>query len=103
MTTVAGNLDDYLEFGGDISSVNSVAVLPDQAGKITNILVNVGDIVKKGQVIAYVNPLRAGAVYNDSPVTSPIAGRITSLPTTVGSTVAEFSDCNCCFNRRSRS
>lgn len=91
LTTVAGNLDDYLEFGGDISSVNSVAVLPDQAGKITNILVNVGDIVKKGQVIAYVNPLRAGAVYNDSPVTSPIAGRITSLPTTVGSTVAQSS------------
>lgn len=91
LTTVAGNLDDYLEFGGDISSVNSVAVLPDQAGKITNILVNVGDTVKKGQVIAYVNPLRAGAVYNDSPVTSPIAGRITSLPTTVGSTVAQSS------------
>ena len=34
LTTSAGNLDDYLEFGGDISSVNSVAVLPDQGGKI---------------------------------------------------------------------
>ncbi len=91
LTTVAGNLDDYLEFGGDVSSVNSVAVLPDQAGKITNILVSVGDMVKKGQTIAYVNPLRAGAVYNDSPVNSPIAGRITSLPTTVGSTVSQSS------------
>ncbi len=87
----AGNLDDYLEFGGDIASVNSVAVLPDQGGKITNILVSVGDLVQKGQTIAYVNPLRAGAVYNDSPVNSPISGRITSLPTTVGSTVAQSS------------
>ena len=87
----AGNLDDYLEFGGDIASVNSVAVLPDQGGKITNILVSVGDLVNKGQTIAYVNPLRAGAVYNDSPVNSPISGRITSLPTTVGSTVAQSS------------
>ena len=52
LTTAAGNLDDYLEFGGDISSVNSVAALPDQGGKITNILVNVGDMVNKGQVIA---------------------------------------------------
>lgn len=89
--TVAGNLDNYLEFGGDVASVNSVAVLPDQGGKITNILVGVGDLVRKGQTIAYVNPLRAGAVFNDSPVNSPISGRITSLPTTVGSTVGQTS------------
>lgn len=87
----AGNLDDYLEFGGDIASVNSVAVLPDQGGKVTNILVNVGDLVQRGQTIAYVNPLRVGAVYNDSPVNSPISGRITSLPTTIGSTVGQSS------------
>lgn len=89
--TVAGNLDDYLEFGGDVASVNEVMVLPDQAGKITNVLVKVGDMVKKDQVIAYVNPLRAGVVYNDSPVRAPIAGRITSLPVTVGSTVSQSS------------
>ena len=91
LTTTAGNLDDYLEFGGDIASVNSVAVLPDQGGKVTNILVSVGDMVKKGQTIAYVNPLRVGAVFNDYPVNSPISGRITSLPTTVGSTVGQSS------------
>ncbi|MBR4600123.1 MAG: efflux RND transporter periplasmic adaptor subunit, partial [Treponema sp.] len=56
--TVKGNLDDYLEFGGDVASVNEVMVLPDQGGKITNILVKVGEMVKKDQVIAYVNPLR---------------------------------------------
>ena len=89
--TVAGNLDDYLEFGGDVASVNEVMVLPDQAGKVTNILVKVGDMVKKDQVIAYVNPLRAGVVYNDSPVKAPISGRITSLPVTVGSTVSQSS------------
>ncbi|MBQ0051857.1 MAG: efflux RND transporter periplasmic adaptor subunit [Treponema sp.] len=91
LTTSAGNLDDYLEFGGDIASVNSVAVMPDQAGKVTNILVSVGDMVSKGQTIAYVNPLRVGAVYNDNPVNSPISGRITSLPATIGSTVSQAS------------
>ncbi len=91
MITKAGNFDDYLEFGGDIASVNSVYVMPDQAGKVTNVLVSVGDIVSKGQTIAYVNPLRAGAVYNDSPVKSPISGRITSLPVTIGSTVSQSS------------
>ncbi|MBQ4378800.1 MAG: efflux RND transporter periplasmic adaptor subunit [Treponema sp.] len=89
--TVEGNLDDYLEFGGDVASVNEVMVLPDQAGKITNVLVKVGEMVKKDQVIAYVNPLRVGVVYNDSPVKAPITGRITSLPVTVGSTVSQSS------------
>lgn len=89
--TVAGNLDDYLEFGGDVASVNEVMVLPDQAGKVTNVLVKVGDMVKKDQVIAYVNPLRAGVVYNDSPVRAPISGRVTSLPVTIGSTVSQSS------------
>lgn len=88
---VSGNLDNYLEFGGDVESVNSVAVLPDQAGKVTNILVGVGDMVRKGQTIAYVNPLRVGAVYNDNPVISPISGRITSLPAQVGATVSQSS------------
>lgn len=91
MVTKAGNFDNYLEFGGDIASVNSVSVMPDQAGKITNILVSVGDMVSRGQTIAYVNPLRAGAVYNDSPVKSPISGRVTSLPATLGATVAQSS------------
>ena len=89
--TVEGNLDDYLEFGGDVASVNEVMVLPDQGGKITNILVKVGDMVRQGQTIAYVNPLRAGVVYNDSPVRAPISGRVTSLPVTVGSTVSQSS------------
>ena len=89
--TVAGKLDDYLEFGGDVASVNEVMVLPDQAGKITNILVKVGDMVRLGDTIAYVNPLRAGVVYNDSPVKAPISGRVTSLPVTVGSTVSQSS------------
>ncbi len=89
--TVEGNLDDYLEFGGDVASVNEVMVLPDQAGKITNILVKVGDMVRQGDTIAYVNPLRAGVVYNDSPVKAPINGRVTSLPVTVGSTVSQSS------------
>ncbi len=87
--TVAGNFDDYLEFGGDVASVNAVDIMPDQAGKITNIKVSVGDMVRKGDVIAYVNPQRAGMVYQDSPVTSPISGRITAIPAQIGATVSQ--------------
>lgn len=89
--TVEGNLDDYLEFGGDVSSVNSVAVLPDMAGKVSRVLVSVGDLVKKDQVIAYVDASRAGYNYTASPVKAPISGRITSLPATVGATVSQSS------------
>ena len=87
--TVAGNLDDYLEFGGDVASVNAVSVMPDMAGKISRVSVSVGDIVKKDQVLAYVDASRTGYVYTASPVKSPISGRVTALPATVGATVSQ--------------
>ncbi len=89
--TSEGNLDDYLEFGGDVSAVNTVDVMPDMAGKISNVLVSVGDKVYKNQVIAYVDASRGGMYYAASPVRAPIAGRITYLPATVGATVAQSS------------
>ncbi|MCR5724109.1 MAG: efflux RND transporter periplasmic adaptor subunit [Treponema sp.] len=87
--TAAGNLDEYLEFGGDVDSVNAVDVMPDMAGKISRILVSVGDMVKKDQVIAYVDASRPGMTYSESPVRAPIAGRITSIPPSVGATVSQ--------------
>lgn len=89
--TSEGNLDDYLEFGGDVTAVNTVDVMPDMAGKVSNVLVNVGDKVSKNQVIAYVDASRGGMYYAASPVRAPIAGRVTSLPATVGATVAQSS------------
>lgn len=83
-----GNLDNYLEFGGDVDSVNAVDVLPDVSGKISSIKVNIGDIVKKDQIICYVDASRPGYVYSESPVKAPIAGRLTSFAPTVGTMVA---------------
>ena len=40
-----GDLNGYLEFGGDVSAVSSVDVLPDTSGKISRIYVSVGDVV----------------------------------------------------------
>ncbi len=87
--TITGNLDDYLEFGGDVSSVSAVDVIPDMAGKISNILVSVGDMVKKDQVIAYVDASRPGMNYKASPVKAPIAGRIISFTPMLGATVSQ--------------
>lgn len=85
----SGNLDDYLEFGGDVSSVSAVDVYPDTAGKISRIRVAVGDVVKKDQIIAYVDPSRPGMNYSENPVKAPISGRVTSFPPTVGTMVSQ--------------
>lgn len=85
----AGKLDDYLEFGGDVSSVSAVDVYPDAAGKISRIRVAVGDLVKKDQIIAYVDPSRPGMNYSENPVKAPISGRVTSFPPTIGTMVSQ--------------
>lgn len=87
--TVPGSLDDYLEFGGDVASVSEISVMPDMAGKVSKISVSVGEYVSKNQIIAYVDASRAGMTYAASPVKAPIAGRIISLPVTVGATVSQ--------------
>lgn len=83
-----GNLDDYLEFGGDVSSVSSIDVLPDTSGKLVRALVSVGDKVKKDDIIAYVDASRAGMNYSASPVKAPVSGTITSFPYSIGTQVA---------------
>lgn len=84
-----GNLDDYLEFGGDVSSLNAVDVYPDVAGKISRIVVSVGDYVRKNQVIAYVDASRPGMNYAANPVKAPISGTVTSIGPTLGTMVSQ--------------
>lgn len=85
----SGNMDEYLEFGGDVASVSSVDVIPDQAGKISRIMVSVGDLIQKDAVLAYVDASRPGMNYKASPIKAPAAGRVISFTPTVGSTVSQ--------------
>ena len=84
----AENLDEYLEFGGDVVAASSVDVMPDTSGKIANIRVRVGDYVDKNQILAYVDPSRPGMTYESSPIRAPVAGTVTAFPVSVGSMVA---------------
>lgn len=86
--TKVSNLDDYLEFGGDVSAISNVDILPEASGKLATLHVAVGDNVSKNQLIAEVDPSRPGMNYTFSPVKAPVAGTITSLPVSVGSTVS---------------
>lgn len=82
------NLDEYLEFGGDVIAASSIDILPDATGKLVNIMVAVGDSVKKDQIIAHVDPSRPGMTYEPSPIKAPMTGTITSFPISAGSMVS---------------
>lgn len=84
----AENLDEYLEFGGDVVAASSVDVMPDVSGKLTDIRVKVGDTVTRNQILARVDPSRPGMTYETSPIRAPVAGTVTSFPLSVGSMVA---------------
>ena len=71
---------------------NTISVYPDMAGKLTRVPVTLGSYVRKGQVIAEVDPSSPGSYYTTSPVYAPISGYITSLPLTTGTTVTTSSE-----------
>jgi multidrug efflux pump subunit AcrA (membrane-fusion protein) len=86
---VKTNLDDYLDFGGNVETVSSVSVFSEVAGKLNAYYTSVGKYVMKGTVIADVDPSRAGTTYSVSQVKAPVSGTITSMPFSVGSTVTQ--------------
>ncbi|MDR0909664.1 MAG: efflux RND transporter periplasmic adaptor subunit [Spirochaetaceae bacterium] len=85
---VLGNLDDYLQFGGNVTAASTVTVMPTATGKIANIYVDVGSRVSANQIIMRVDPSQPGLTYEMSPVRAPIAGTITAVPYSIGATVA---------------
>jgi multidrug efflux pump subunit AcrA (membrane-fusion protein) len=82
------SIQQLIKLNGDVSSQSEVSVFPDTSGKIIRILKNLGDTVRQGDAIAYIDPSRPGSAYIESPVISPVGGTITSLPVTGGLTVS---------------
>lgn len=87
-TMAPSTMENYLKFNGDVIAETSVDIYPDTAGKLTKLNVELGDYVRKGQVIAEVDPSLPGQVYVASPVKSTISGIVTDLPHKVGATIA---------------
>lgn len=86
---VQGQIKDYIDVNGDVVTKTRVDTYPDTAGKLSALYVEVGDRVRKDQVIAEVDPSRPGMQFSASPVKAPISGMITLLPVQVGSTVSQ--------------
>ncbi len=81
-------LHDYIMGNGEVESQNSVSVFPDKSGKIISTSVMLGSKVKRGDIIAYIDPSQPGETYRQSPVYAPISGSIISTPLRNGTTVS---------------
>ena len=83
-----GSVVSYTKLYGDIvTDTDPVTLYSDVSGKVTSILVARGDRVEQGDVIAYVDQSRPGYSYQESPVTSTVAGEVLSISVSVGDTV----------------
>jgi len=81
-------IENSVLLNGDVLAVNQVSIYPTVAGKVTEILYQVGDRVSAGTVVAMIDPSRPGQVYSENPVASTIGGTILSAPVRVGDTVS---------------
>ncbi|MGE4584570.1 MAG: efflux RND transporter periplasmic adaptor subunit [Sphaerochaeta sp.] len=82
------DLQNTIKGNGNVIDPSSLDVYPEVAGTLTSLDVSVGDRVAKDQVLATVDPSRAGVVYKSSSVKAPASGTILSLPFVQGSTVS---------------
>ena len=81
------SIDQVIEGNGNVIDPSSLDVYPEVAGTMTELAVAVGDRVEKDQVLAVIDPSRAGMVYKSSTVTSPSAGTVLAVPFVEGATV----------------
>ena len=84
-------LHDYVSTNGEVEAQSSIEVFPDIGGKVVSVEVQLGSPVRKGQILAYIDPSEPGAHYVKSPVYAPINGSIVSTPVKPGSRVTTGS------------
>ncbi len=84
-------VQEYIELNGNIVIDASVKVYPQVAGEIRSVRVALGSEVRKGQLIAEIDPSTPGNAYAINSVYAPIAGTVISSPMPIGSTVTTSS------------
>lgn len=86
-TVKESSIKTYLLANGSIESTNTVEVFSPISGKVIRTYVELGTSVKKGDVIATIDPSTPGNIYLPSSVISPITGNIISIPLKTGTQV----------------
>ncbi|MCR5045457.1 MAG: efflux RND transporter periplasmic adaptor subunit [Treponema sp.] len=81
------DLRKFIEINGSVRAEKSTSVFPVIQGKIASSRAHLGSYVKKGDVIAYVDPSVPGSRYALNEVTAPISGTVISIPLKEGTKV----------------
>jgi multidrug efflux pump subunit AcrA (membrane-fusion protein) len=81
-------MENYIKINGDVVAETSVSVYPDIEGKVSRIMVRVGDYVRKDQAVAMVDPSKPGSSYKESPVKATITGTVTDVVADLGQNVS---------------
>lgn len=83
-----GTFINTTKTNGEITSEDEdILVYPDTSGKVVEILVKKGDEIRKGDVIAYIDPSKPGSQYQKSPVVSTADGTVRKVSVTLGESV----------------
>jgi len=82
-------IENYIKVNGNVVAETEISVYPDIAGKVSGIIVRVGEYVKKGQVVAMVDPSLPGSTYIESPVKATISGTVTDVVAELGESVTQ--------------
>jgi multidrug efflux pump subunit AcrA (membrane-fusion protein) len=81
------DITQSIKVNGDVITDVSVDIYSDIGGIITSKAASVGDYIRKGEVIALVDPSVPGQVYSSSAITATITGTITADYKAVGDTI----------------
>ena len=87
-TIIPETIRSTVKINGEVESKSSINIYPDTSGKVTQILKGLGASVKKGEIIAYVDPSKPGSAYAVNPVASTVTGTVISMPVNPGDTVS---------------
>jgi multidrug efflux pump subunit AcrA (membrane-fusion protein) len=84
-----GDLQAYIEVNGNVVSSSQIVVTPDVSGRIAAVNTEIGQVVRKGALLAQVDPSRPGSVYELNPVYAPVSGIIVNVAAAMGANIVE--------------
>ncbi|MDD2688617.1 MAG: efflux RND transporter periplasmic adaptor subunit [Candidatus Omnitrophica bacterium] len=82
------DIQNTLDYVGDIKAEDEAVVYPKVSGKIIEKLKNEGDPVAKGDIIAYIDRDEVGFKFEKAPVESPMSGIIGRVYVDIGTQVS---------------
>ncbi len=81
------DLYETLEYAGNIKAQDEVMVYPKVSGKISEKIKEDGEMINKGEAIAYIDRDEVGLKFEKAPVDSPINGTLGRLYIDIGQNV----------------